>query len=92
MAIDTAAKRKSVAATGRKWRAPILVPDGSLSQADRQAAGRSYSGILAAVAAIGGFLAGVVTAEPSLLGTVALQTSLAGIITVEAVGGTVSVD
>jgi len=47
MAIDSVLKRKSVAGVGRKWRPGVVIPSGSLSQADRQVISRSYAGILA---------------------------------------------
>lgn len=39
---DPERKRRSVAATGRRWRAPVIRPDGSISQGDRYAIGRNY--------------------------------------------------
>lgn len=39
---DAERKRRSVAATGRRWRGPVILPDGSLSQGDRYAAARNY--------------------------------------------------
>jgi len=47
MAIDTAVKRKSLAAVPLPHMGPVIVPGGSLDQADRQAVAASYSGILA---------------------------------------------
>lgn len=53
MAIDTAAKRRSSAAARRMpWmRRFAPLPDGSISQADRQQGAWVYAGILAAAAA-----------------------------------------
>lgn len=45
--IDTAAKRRSVAGIGRKFR-PAQTPDNAKPQAWRQVAGSGYAGILAA--------------------------------------------
>lgn len=39
---DAERKRRSVAATGRRWRGPVILPDGSISQGDRYAAARNY--------------------------------------------------
>ncbi len=39
---DPERKRRSVAATGRRWRGPVILPDGSISQGDRYAIGRNY--------------------------------------------------
>lgn len=47
MAIDTAVKRKSLAAIPLPHMGPVIVPSGSLDQADRQAVGYGYAGILA---------------------------------------------
>ena len=47
MAIDTATKRASIAAIGLMAIGPSVIPTGSFDQADRQAIGYSYSGILA---------------------------------------------
>ncbi len=48
MAIDSAVKRKSVAGVARPWRPGVVVPDGTIDSADRQAIGWSYAGISAA--------------------------------------------
>jgi len=48
MAIDSEAKRKSIAAISNPWNGPVLVPDGTIAASDRQAIGWSYSGIAAA--------------------------------------------
>lgn len=48
MAIDSAAKRKSVAAIGGTFFVgPVVVPDGSLSTFDRQVIGYGYGGLAA---------------------------------------------
>ncbi len=47
MAIDTAVKRKSLAAVPLPHMGPVIVPSGGLDQADRQAVGYGYAGILA---------------------------------------------
>ena len=46
MAIDTAQKRASAATVGAVWNGPSVIPDGTISQADRQQIGWGYSGIL----------------------------------------------
>ena len=48
MAIDTEAKRKSIAAIAAPWMGPVIVPDGTISGTEKQAIGYSYSGITAA--------------------------------------------
>lgn len=48
MAIDTEAKRKSIAAISFMPTAPVIVPDGTLDKPNRQTIGYSYSGIAAA--------------------------------------------
>ena len=45
MAIDSEAKRKSVAAIGSLYVGPVVVPDGSLALFDRQVVGYGYGGI-----------------------------------------------
>ena len=45
--IDSAAKRKSVVAIGLMMVGPVVVPDGSFDQSDRQVIGYGYGGILA---------------------------------------------
>ncbi len=45
MAIDSEAKRKSIAAIGAPYVGPVVVPDSSFSQGDRQAIAYSYFGI-----------------------------------------------
>lgn len=45
--INTEAKRKSVAGIKRVFRPRVIIPDGSIDQANRQTIGWSYSGILA---------------------------------------------
>lgn len=47
MAIDSEQKRKSVATVGPPINAPSVVPDGSLTNPDRQQIAWSYSGIQA---------------------------------------------
>lgn len=47
MAIDTAAKRKSISGIALPFLAPGITPDATPDQAWRQAAGWSYTGILA---------------------------------------------
>ena len=51
MAIDSPAKRKSVVAIGLIMVGPVVVPDGSFDQFDRQVIGYGYGGILAGEAA-----------------------------------------
>lgn len=53
MAIDSEVKRKSIAAIGQRQAGVVIVPSGSFDQADRQAIGYSYSGILAGGAVAG---------------------------------------
>ena len=50
MAIDSTAKRKSIAAIGMIMVGPVVVPDAAFSAADRQVIGYSYSGIAAGAA------------------------------------------
>lgn len=47
MAIDSAQKRKSIAAISLYAIGPVVVPDGTIGQPDRQVIGYSYSGIAA---------------------------------------------
>ena len=47
MAIDSAAKRRSVAHIARKWSGAGVTPDATPDQTWRQAVARSYIGILA---------------------------------------------
>lgn len=47
MAIDSAAKRKSIASVALAL-GPVLVPDGAISGTERQAVGYSYLGIASA--------------------------------------------
>jgi len=51
MAIDTAAKRLSCLDFEEVWAEAIPIPDGTISQADRQHLIWSYAGILAAAVA-----------------------------------------
>ncbi len=55
MAIDTAAKRSSCLDYEEVWSSGIPLPDGIISQADRQHLLWSYSGILAAASIPGVF-------------------------------------
>lgn len=48
MAIDSALKRRSIAAIDLQSIGPTVTPSGSFDAADRQVIGYSYSGILAA--------------------------------------------
>ena len=50
MAIDTASKRSSALDFEEVWQAGVPLPDGAISQADRQHLAYSYSGILATTA------------------------------------------
>jgi hypothetical protein len=52
MAIDTAAKRLSSLDFEEVWAEGLPLPDGTISQADRQHSLWSYSGILAVAAAV----------------------------------------
>ena len=52
MAIDTAGKRSSCLDYEEVWTAGIPLPDGSVSQADRQHLLWSYSGILVSPVAV----------------------------------------
>ena len=58
MAIDTAAKRRSVAHIGKVWMGKGVTPDATPDQFWRQCVGWSYGGILAsaAVAAVEEFI------------------------------------
>jgi len=51
MAIDSSKKRKSIAAISLLAVGPVVVPDSTIDQADRQVVGYSYSGIAAGEAA-----------------------------------------
>jgi hypothetical protein len=62
VAIDTAAKRKSVAHIARFWSGAGVTPDATPDQAWRQAVGRSYIGILA-----GGFVEEIIQAVDSFI-------------------------
>lgn len=56
MAIDSAAKRKSVTAIGSLFVGPAVVPDSSLSLFDRQVIGYGYGGIEVGGPATAGFI------------------------------------
>ncbi len=56
MAIDSAAKRKSVVAITTLFVGPVPVPDASISQFDRQVSGYGYGGIAAAEVVAAGFI------------------------------------
>lgn len=45
--LDTAAKRMSAIDIGLPWRTALPIPDGSISQADRQTVALHYGGVLA---------------------------------------------
>ena len=47
MAIDSEVKRKSIAAINLYATGPVVVPDSTIGQPDRQVIGYSYSGITA---------------------------------------------
>lgn len=47
MAIDSEVKRKSIAAIATPWNGPVVVPDSTIDNPDRQAIGWSYAGIAA---------------------------------------------
>lgn len=49
MAIDTAAKRSSAITPSLPWRGVLPIASGTIDAAERQAAARLYSGILASV-------------------------------------------
>lgn len=63
MAIDTEAKRKSIAAIGIRQVGPVIVPDSTIAAADRQAIGYSYAGIAAASPGGGGITFGIFSSE-----------------------------
>lgn len=44
--MDTEAKRKSAFGVNQYWTCPVIVPDGTFDQADRQTLGYGYSGNL----------------------------------------------
>lgn len=56
MAIDTAAKRRSVAHIARRWSGAGVTPDATPDQFWRQCVGRGYGGILAAESAVAEFI------------------------------------
>jgi len=68
MAIDTRAKRFSILGFGRVWKSPVLTPDGSFDQADRQHLLHGYSGILwgAAASVIGKVCVSITGIAPTL--------------------------
>ena len=70
MAIDSAAKRKSIAAISLICIGPVVVPDGTLAQFDRQVVGYGYGGILAGAPA-------AATAEFVCLGSAEINTAAA---------------
>jgi hypothetical protein len=47
MAIDSISKRASAINVACPWRSSLPIPDGAISQGDRQHAAEMYSGILA---------------------------------------------
>ena len=47
MAIDSRDKRASASSDGMPWDEELFVPDGVMTQADRQEATQTYRGILA---------------------------------------------
>lgn len=47
MAIDSRIKRQAVISVARPWLPARIVPDGTISQFDRQTIGHGYGGILA---------------------------------------------
>jgi hypothetical protein len=78
MAIDTAQKRASSATISAIWNGPSVIPDSSFDQADRQHIAWSYSGILAAAAAIGLVQ---VTISDAALGALTLADAALGAVT-----------
>ena len=56
MAVDTAKKRKSVAAIGLIMVGPVVVPDSSIDAGDRYTIGYSYSGITINATPTAGFV------------------------------------
>ncbi len=61
MAIDSALKRKSIAAIPISSFGPVVVASGTIAQADRQVIAYSYAGILAAEPSV--FVAQIYTAN-----------------------------
>lgn len=59
MAIDSEVKRKSAAACGNVCMPVALVPNGTIDNPDRQAAGWSYAGISAGGGGGGGATGGI---------------------------------
>lgn len=59
MAIDSALKRKSIAAIGLRVNGPTVVPDSTIDGADRQVIGYSFSGIPAGAGGGGAVLSTV---------------------------------
>jgi len=51
MPVDTALKRGSAINVSAPWRSFLSIPDGTIAAADRQAAARLYTGVLAAAPA-----------------------------------------
>lgn len=84
MAMDTASKRSSAINLNSPWRGLWPIPDGAISQGDRQAASFLYAGILAGSAAIDGQIcSGKVYVKPYLSGTIRVEVYLGGSIYVE---------
>ena len=52
MAIDTPNRRSSAINVASPWRGKLPLPDGAISQADRQHVGLHYAGILASGAVV----------------------------------------
>ena len=84
MAIDTAKKRASALGVGLAF-ITLVVPSGTIAQADRQTIANTYSGILAAAPVVVSpdcFSAtqGVIDDQTNFVGIVDLQTNFQGVI------------
>lgn len=75
MAIDSAAKRRSVAGLTVGWG---ITPDAAALAAWRQTVAWSYSGILAGAAAIASLLCASVSISPAVGGTSSIDPAVAG--------------
>lgn len=76
--MDTASKRSSALRAGRSWVLAFPVPDGTISQGDRQHVALAYSGILAESAAVSVALIGRVLVGRNLVGAASAGRNLVG--------------
>lgn len=86
MAIDTAQKRSSAIGLGQPYIVILPTPDGSVSQADRQDAAFSYSGILAG-AAVEAAISKILTLAGALVLNIKTRASSTGVFGSLSIGG-----